>query len=551
MSVLTPNIAIVGRPNVGKSTLFNRILGQRKAIVEDFPGVTRDRLYAFVERFSIPFLLVDTGGITDEPENDIEREVVAQTLLAAEEADIVLCLFDGASGYHDADRAVVDMLRRRNKPVVYAVNKCDGAEQFARVVDFYQLGVDELNDISALHGRKVDQLVEAVLKTLPSYELALQELKLREERIQKAQEEASRIAAEFDAQEETEHLQDDEEYEPYIPDEDEEERMPRFAPVYLPGEETASEVEYDREHGTLALDESKPSMVRTPAMTWQEALSKDDREEAEEEIVHSLENIRVSVVGRPNVGKSTLLNTLVGERRAITSPVAGTTRDSLDVEIKRDGQKFVIVDTAGLRKKGKIEENSIERFSALRSLGALSACDVAVVVLDASEGLTDQDEKIAGLAHEQGKGLVIAVNKWDLVEKDHKTVHAFTKRIREMLRFAPYAPIIFLSALSGRRCPKVLDEVKKVALERTKRISTRQLNQTLEQAIRRKALPMYRGRPLKLYYAVQVDSCPPRIALFFNYPKEVHFSYFRYLKNTIRDEFGFEGTDVKLMARRR
>ena len=550
MSYRTPNIAIVGRPNVGKSTLFNRVLGQRKAIVEDFPGVTRDRLYALVERFSIPFLLVDTGGITDEPENEIEREVVSQTLLAAEEADIVLCLFDGASGYHDADRAVVDMLRRRDKPVVYAVNKCDGAEQYGRVVDFYQLGVNELHDISALHGRKVDTLIEEVLKTLPDYEAARTAVKAREQRIRQAQEEAERIAQQFDDIED-EVLEDEEEFEPYVPDEDEEEKIPRFAPVYLPDEEGDSETEYDREHGTLALDESKPSMVRTSSGGWRDALDLHGEEESEEDALPALECIRVSVVGRPNVGKSTLLNTLVGERRAITSPIAGTTRDSLDVELKREGQRFVIVDTAGLRKKGKIEENSIERFSALRSLGALSACDVAVVVLDASEGLTDQDEKIAGLAHEQGKGLVIAVNKWDLVEKDHKTVHAFTKRIRESLKFAPYAPIVFLSALSGRRCPKVLDEVKKVALERTKRVSTRRLNQTLENAIKRKALPIYRGRPLKLYYAVQVDACPPRFALFFNYPKEVHFSYFRYLKNSIRDEFGFDGTDVKLMARKR
>ncbi len=541
MALRIPNIAIVGRPNVGKSTMFNRLLGERKAIVEDMPGVTRDRNYALVERYSVPFLLVDTGGFTDEPEDEMEKEVVAQTTLAAEEADVVLCLFDGAAGYQDSDRAVVDMLRRRGKPVTYAVNKCDGLEQYGRIADFYQLGVDELHDVSALHGRKVEELIEGVLRGLPEYDALKARERDREARIRDAQEAARNIPE-----------VDDEEYASaadtaYDEEELEEETIPNFAPVYLPDDENLSETDYDRLHGTLSLEESKSSAPRIDKdwVNEYELEAEGDPEEV------SLESIQIAIVGRPNVGKSTLLNTLIGERRAITSPVAGTTRDTLDVEVKRDGQKFVIVDTAGLRKRGKIEENTVERYSALRSLGALSACDVAVVVLDATQEPTDQDEKIAGLAHEQGKGLVIAVNKWDLVEKDHTTVHQFTKKVRESFKFAPYAPLVFLSALSGRRCPKILDEALHIAKERVKRVPTNRLNQVLERAIRRKALPIYRGRPVKLYYAVQVDAAPPRFAMFFNYPKEVHFSYMRYLKNALREEFQFEGTDMKLIPRKR
>ncbi len=546
MAIRTPNIAIVGRPNVGKSTLFNRVLGERRAIVEDEPGVTRDRLYALVERYSIPFLAVDTGGLTDEPKNEIEREVVTQTLLAAEEADIVICLFDGAAGYQDADRSVVDLLRRRDKSVVYAVNKCDGLEQYSRIMDFYQLGVDELLDVSALHGRKVEDLVEAALSRIPDYESIRTAVRQREERIREAQEAAREIAGAIEEDEES--TEDEQVYEDPAEVADDE-TPPVFAPVYLPEEEEMSEVEYDREYGTLSLEESKSSRPALAKARWEEHVDAAGVPEAVEEI--KLDVIQIAIVGRPNVGKSTLLNTLVGERRAITSPIAGTTRDSLDVDVKREGQLFRIVDTAGLRRKGKIDDSSIERYSALRALGALSACDVAVVVLDAQDGPTEQDEKIAGLAHEQGKGLVIAVNKWDLVEKDHRTVHAFTTKVRESFKYAPYAPIVFLSALSGRRCPRVLDEVKKVAQERMKRVPTRTLNQLLERATKRKALPIYRGRPVRLFYGVQVDSAPPRFALFFNFPKEVHFSYFRYLKNSLREEFGFEGTDLKLVARKR
>ena len=393
----------------------------------------------------------------------------------------------------------------------------------------------------------MNDLFEKILRSLPDYAALEAEARAREARVLEAQAEARRLAADVDEDE----LQAD----ANLPEAEEEapvelaeaDIMPRFAPVYLPDDMEMSEVEYDREYGKLPLDESKSSNPMTVERVWESKDFEDDEAEAPQ----VLEQIQIAIVGRPNVGKSTLLNTLVGERRAITSPVAGTTRDSLDVEVRREGQKYIIVDTAGLRRKGKIDEGSIERFSALRSLGALSACDVAIVVLDASEGVSEQDEKIAGLAHEQGKGLVIAVNKWDLLEKDHKTVHAYTKKVRESFKFAPYAPIVFLSALSGRRVPRILDEAKKVAYERTKRAPTKKLNQVLERAVKQKALPMYRGRVVKLYYGVQVDSAPPRFALFFNYPKEVHFSYFRYLKNEIRESFGFEGTDIKLMARKR
>ena len=559
MAPKTPIVAIVGRPNVGKSTLFNRVLGARKAIVEDIPGVTRDRNYALVERYSVPFLLIDTGGFETDPEEVIGKQVVEQTLMAAEECDVILALFDGSVGAQPGDEDVVALLRRYKKSVVYVVNKCDGAEQAIRVADFYSLGVPELKDCSALHGRGVHELIETILAELPNYAALRSSALARKEREEEAAKRAQSIAdASLDDEDEprgrTESWDDDgaedDDFEDFDEDadasaepQDEVADTPRFAPVYLPGEGDSDEGEYVKQFRVRPLSE-RP-------VTADVVDDEDDESADEEDLIPSIPLINIAIVGRPNVGKSTLLNTLTGERRAITSPVAGTTRDLLDLKITRDGQEYRIIDTAGLRKKARVEEDTIERYSTLRSLTALSECDVAVILIDATTGVTEQDTKIVGLAHEQGKGLIYAVNKWDLMEKNHKTVHEFTKDLREALKFAPYAPVLFVSALSGRRCPRILEVAKHVAETRAMRISTNRLNRLLKKAMLRLSAPIYRGRPIKLYYANQVDTSPPRFVLFFNFPRALHFSYMRFLKNSIRDKYPFEGTDIKLFAKKR
>ncbi|MCL4145657.1 UNVERIFIED_CONTAM: hypothetical protein GTU68_016368 [Idotea baltica] len=439
MALRTPIIAILGRPNVGKSSLFNRIYGRQKAIVEDQPGVTRDRNYAKVDRYEFPFYLVDTGGFDIEGKEDLSDEIRIQARLAAEEADHVLVVFDASQGVQAADSEIIDLLRSSNTPRTYLANKCDGVEQDGLVADFYSLGVDEVVPISALHRRGVKELVPRMLEGLPNY-----------------------------------------------------------------------------------------TALKTG----------------------SLDQIRLAIIGRPNVGKSTLVNTLLGERRAITSDIAGTTRDSLDLELTRDGQDYVIVDTAGLRKKARISEE-VERFSTLRSLRAINESDVSVILLDATQGPTEQDAKIVGLAHDAGRGIVLVVNKWDAIEKDHKSVKKFKDQVRQTFKFTPYAPIIFASALSGKRCPKIVEVAKQVAEARIRKIPTAALNETLTKAMRRRTPPVVRGRILKLFYASQVEIAPPRVLLFFNYPQSVHFSYLRFLKNAIREDFDFPGCDIKLVCRKR
>lgn len=552
MAPKIPTVAIIGRPNVGKSTLFNRIYGERKAIVEDFPGVTRDRLYAMVERYSVSFLLIDTGGIDSATDDQLSGQVKEQALIAAEEADVLLVLFDGAEGCQEGDREVVELLRRYPKPTYFVVNKCDGNEQALRKAEFYALGVDPLYDISALHGRRVADLVEEMLHALPNYTALRSSAIARREREAEGAKVAQRLAAEdLDA----EAFLDDHEMDPDsdisveddIAEEGEELSEPRFAPVYVPDESGMEEGEYDRTYRMLPLEESKPRVERPePEDDLAEyGIAADDTPEP----VH-IDCIKIAIVGRPNVGKSTLLNTLTGDQRAITSPIAGTTRDNLDVTLRRDGQEFCIIDTAGLRKKARIHD-AIERYSTLRAIGTLSECDVAVMVIDGATGPSEQDTKILGLAHERGVGIVIVVNKWDLVTKSHKTVHKFTENLRETFKFAPYAPILYVSAISGRRCPRIIETAREVAYERLKRVPTRRLNDILKRAMVRSAPSPYRGREIKMYYASQIDVAPPRFTLFFNYPRVLHFSFLRYLKNAIRGEFKFEGTEIKLVAKRR
>jgi len=537
-----PVVAIVGRPNVGKSTLFNAIVGERRAIVEDIPGVTRDRNYAYLEKYDFPFSLVDTGGFDRTLSGVIEEQVREQAILAIEEADAILVLFDGKTGVQPADEEIVTLLRRFTKPIRYCVNKCDGLEQKQRAYDFYSLGLDEILDLSALHGRNVSSVLDELLRLIPDYEqLKSEAIAIREARASELLESKS-----DEAFADTDH--DVEEWidEPVSPKDLREEmrakRVVDFAPVFIPGEDASAEA-YDKAN-RLADIVSIPKAEEDEV--WEAEAEEGEEVTPGPEVI---ELIKVAIIGRPNVGKSTMLNSLLGETRAITSAIAGTTRDTLDVKFEYEGQNYLLTDTAGMRKKGRITDE-IEKYSTMRSLRAISDADVAILLLDGVEGPTEQDVKIAGIAHDQGKGLIIVVNKWDLVEKNHKTIVEFRDKIAHEFKFAPYAPVIYTSALSGRRVVKVLPEAKRVALSRTRRISTGKLNRLLQHRLKRVSAPSYRGVPIKLYYANQVDVAPPRFALFFNQPKGVHFSYLRFVKNTIRESFSFEGTDLKLMIRK-
>lgn len=562
-----PVVAIVGRPNVGKSTLFNRVLGTKKAIVEDRAGVTRDRNYALVERFSIPFMLVDTGGLDDHSDDELIKFVHEQALVAIEEADAVIALFDGKEGLQEADRDVVKVLRRFTKPIAYIVNKVDGEElRYERLSDFYSLGLDSLEAMSALHGYAVNEAIESVLRGVPDYQSYRQSFLDRKKNIVERETVAETVVAAMPADDDDDEdlVVASEELDAEFGDDaflDFPRGEPVFAEVFDTHDESteigskASEeyVRQERVRRDLRIPHRERLYSADGNLLHQPAEDADTDAQTDEPasvVPEELPCIAVALVGRPNVGKSTMLNTFVGERRAITSPLPGTTRDALDLELTRDGQVFRIVDTAGLRKKARVDDE-VERFSTMRSVGAISECDVAVIVLDAIDGPQEQDAKIAGLAHERGAGLVIAVNKWDAVEKDHRSVKEMEQKVRVAFKFAQYAPIVFVSALSGRRCPKLLETVKEVAFERERRVSTGALNRVLARAVSRKSAPIYRGRPVKVYFATQVQSAPPEFIFFVNQPRGVHFSYVRYLKNCIRDAFGFEGSDIRIRLRKR
>lgn len=542
MSVHIPILAIVGRPNVGKSTFFNRVAGEKVAVVEDQPGVTRDRNYAYIDSFSVPFYLVDTGGFEKESLDSIQQQVSKQAVAAVEEADIIIFMVDGLVGLHPGDEDVLEVLRRHDKPFCVVANKCDGKELEMLVADFYQMGVDQVLSCSALHGRGVKPLIEEIVIKLPFYEQLINSLKdqsLKEEMIQaELEQEYKKGFAELEEAEDW--FQDDKESthdrltEKSIVELDDDD----FAPVFDP-ESGEDEAEYEQEYVLLPIPDSRG------------ASDEIELEETSEDIHENIPSlVRVAIIGRPNVGKSTLLNAITRKDRAITSPVAGTTRDTIHEMVEYEGQRFELIDTAGMRKKGRIGD-AIERYSVLRSLRAISECDVALVVLDAEAGPTEQDGKIVGLAHEQGKGIVIVVNKWDAVEKDHTSVKTFETRIKEEFKFIPYAPLFFISAKSGRRVNKPLEAALLVAKERRKRIATNSLNTLLKRELPRANAPHYHGRKLKLYYAAQVDVAPPRFMLVMNYPKEAHFSYLRFIKNVIRERYGFSGTDIKLVTKKR
>lgn len=435
-----PIVAIVGRPNVGKSTLFNVIAGDSIAIVKDTPGVTRDRIYADCSWLNYNFTLIDTGGIEPDSSDVILSQMRDQAQIAIDTADVIIFLVDVRQGLTDADGKVADMLRRSQKPVVLCVNKVDSFKKMeADVYEFYNLGIGDPIPVSASNHQGVGDLLEAV----------------------------------------SDHFKKD-----------------------------GSESDDD-----------------------------DDRP-------------RIAIVGRPNVGKSSIVNRLVGEKRVIVSDIAGTTRDAIDTPLKRNGREYILIDTAGLRRKSKIHED-LERYSIIRTVTAVERADVVVMVIDAAEGVAEQDAKIAGIAHERGKGVIIAVNKWDAVEKDDKTIYKMTEKIKQTLAYMPYAEFVFISAKTGQRLDKLFELIDMIIENQSMRIATGVLNEILAEAVVMQQPPSDKGRRLKIFYMTQISVKPPTFVVFVNDKKLMHYSYTRYIENQIRNAFGFRGTPLRFIIRER
>ncbi len=435
---MIPLVAIVGRPNVGKSTLFNRILGQRRAIVEDLPGVTRDRHYAEVNRYAVPFTLIDTGGFEPVSQERMLIQMREQSQLAVEEADVIVFLMDGKEGLTPSDEEVASMLRRVTKPVLYVVNKIDGDRQEAALGEFYGLGVDQVLAVSAEHGRGVSDLIDALMRLLPA---------------------------------------------------------------------------------TAAAEEAK-------------------------------EETRLAVIGRPNVGKSSLINRLLGFERVVANPTAGTTRDSVDTPFTYNKKRYVLIDTAGIRRKGKVSQK-LEKYSIIQALKAMDRAHVVLVVIDADEGVTDQDMTVAGYAYEKGRAVILVVNKWDLVAKDNATMGKYIDKLRVSFKFLSFAPILFVSAETGQRVAKIMAEVERVAEQFNQKIPTATLNKVLGEAEKGHPPPIFQGKRLKFFYAAQTAVRPPTFVVFVNKAEGVHFSYQRYLTNKFREAFGFVGSPLRLVFKDR
>ena len=433
-----PIVAIVGRPNVGKSTLFNIFADSRISIVEDTPGVTRDRLYADAEWLDHKFTMVDTGGIEVQNTDSIAVSIREQAKIAIEEADVILFVCDARTGVTTEDQEVANLLRRSRKPVILAVNKADTQTQEMQAYEFYNLGIGEPYMISASNRLNLGDLLDAVVENFP------------------------------------------------------------------------------KDAG-------------------------DDDDESED-------IIKVAIIGRPNVGKSSIFNDICGQARSIVSDVAGTTRDAIDVPVVKDGQTFLFIDTAGMRRKGKIDE-PIEKYSIIRTLRAVDRSDVVLMVLNAVEGITEQDKRIAGYAHEAGKGIGVVVNKWDLYDKDNNSTVKFTEMIRKELIFMPYANVVFVSALTQQRISRLPELIKDAAEANAMRVSTSVLNQVITDAVAMNQPPMEKGKHLKILYATQVKVKPPTFVIFCNEPEIMHFSYQRYLENKLRDAFGFQGTPINMIVR--
>jgi GTP-binding protein len=492
-----PIVAIVGRPNVGKSTLFNRIVGSRTAIVEDRARTTRDRLYGDAEWNGRRFVLIDTGGLEVDTADPIELRVQEQARLAISEADVIVFVVDAAAGMTPADLEAAELLRRAPAPVIVAVNKADNEKRELEAAEFHALGWDETYPVSASHGRGTGDLLDAIVWALPTEsdaEIA------RKQREVEAEAWADEVAAGR--------------LEPFVVGEPEED---------LDGAETSAE---DAE-----------------AARWDAAIA------AEADTGPAA----IAFVGRPNVGKSSLLNALLGEERAIVSEVPGTTRDAIDTRLAWGRSEVVLIDTAGIRRRGKVASGpAAERYSTMRALSALARADVAVLVIDAVEGLTSQDAHVAGYAVEEGKGLVVAVNKWDLVEdKTDRTFDQYVEWIRSDAPFLEFAPVVSISAKTGQRVGRVLELAVDIWAERRRRVPTGELNRMLMSATERTPPPLVRGKRPKLFYATQAAIAPPTFVFFASDASSVHFSYRRYLENRLRDTFGFHGTPIRLVFRDR
>jgi GTP-binding protein len=497
-----PVVAIVGRPNVGKSTLFNRFVGGRQAIVEDRARTTRDRMYGDAEWNGRRFIVVDTGGLEVDPSDPIELKVQEQARLAIGEADVILFLVDAVSGMTPADEEAAELLRRATKPVIVAANKADNDAREADAAEFYRFGWEETYAISASHGRGTGDLLDAIVWALPP---EMPEELARKTREKEADEWARDVAA------------------------------GRLEP-FVVGEE-GDEVDED---GADDAD-AEPS---TEEARWDAAIAAaaDDDEPAS-----------IAFVGRPNVGKSSLLNALLGEDRAIVSEVPGTTRDAIDTTLEWGRSQIVLIDTAGIKRRGKVASGpAAERYSTLRALKAIGRADVAVLVIDAVEGLTAQDAHVAGYVVEEGRGLVVAVNKWDLVEdKTDRTFDQYVEWIRNETPFLEFAPVVSISALTHQRVGRVLELAVDIWGERRKRVSTGELNRVLSAATERTPPPPVRGHRPKLFYATQAAVAPPTFVFFASDASAVHFSYRRYLENRLREQFGFDGTPIRLVFRDR
>ncbi|HEY2990855.1 MAG TPA: ribosome biogenesis GTPase Der [Candidatus Binatia bacterium] len=442
-----PVLALVGRPNVGKSTIFNRLAGPRKAIVDDFPGVTRDRNYGAAEWYGRKFLVIDTGGFETDADTPLKKQVQEQTRLAIEEADVILFIFDGKGGLHPLDHEAVNLLRKVTKPVVFAVNKIDTQAKENGLYEFYALGLSEILPLSAEHGLGLSEIMDRVIAAFP--------------------EELKETEAETDEEDETDAT-------------------------------------------TLAL----------------------------------------AVVGRPNVGKSTLVNRLLGYERSVVDAAPGTTRDALDSPFVFAGRSYTLIDTAGIRRKARIADQ-VERYSVVRSLGSIERGDLAIYLIDGPEGVTSQDAQILAYAAQRGKGLILAVNKWDLVTPERRDPRSYGEEVYYKLPFVDYAPLAFISAATGAGLPKMMAAVKSVAAAYQRRIPTSALNQALRAIFARNTPPLARGKPVKFFYATQVRSRPPTFALFVNFPEGIIASYERYLMHQLRDALGFEGAPIRLVIRGR
>jgi GTP-binding protein len=498
-----PVVAIVGRPNVGKSTLFNRFVGTRTAIVEDRARTTRDRLYGDTEWNGRRFIIVDTGGLELDPDDPIEARVQEQARLAIAEADVIVFVVDATTGLTPADLEAARILRRAKAPVIVAVNKADNEKRELEGAEFHQLGWEETLQISASHGRGTADLLDVIVWSLPPETEAEIARKAREA---EAEAWADEVAAG--------HLD-----------------------PFVVGEPEAGDAD-----DSDGVEGPNLDGVDSEAARWDAAMAAENDEPA-----------AIAFVGRPNVGKSSLLNALLGEDRAIVSDVPGTTRDAIDTRLAWGRSEVVLIDTAGIRRRGKVAGGAAaERYSTLRALHALSRADVAVLVVDAVEGLTSQDAHVAGYVIEEGKGLVIAINKWDLVEdKTDKTFDQYVEWIRNEVPFLDFAPILSISAKTGQRVGRVLEAAIDIWGERRKRVSTGELNRVLLAATERTPPPPVRGHRPKLFYATQAAVAPPTFVFFASDASSVHFSYRRYLENQLRDKFGFDGTPIRLIFRDR